>query len=141
MANSTTFKFLEIPPIAHENKYSGNFSYFVMKLYIVLYSLESPHRGDSNECTQHTMNVQSLCRKSKKKITTFYRYLIPDRPGSIISPGWFGPPMSRTNFHGSKMFEPLRYECWRYPFYLKLYIRKYENYCVDSPYYLKVYFG
>ena len=35
-------------PIAKENKYFWKFSYFVC----CVYSLESPHRGDSNEYTQ-----------------------------------------------------------------------------------------
>ena len=46
----------KILPIAQENKYLGIFSYFIMELYVV-YSLESPHRGDSNEYIQHTIIV------------------------------------------------------------------------------------
>ena len=46
----------EILPIGPENKYLGKCSNFIMKLYVV-YSLESPHRGDSNEYTQHTIIV------------------------------------------------------------------------------------
>ena len=44
-------------PIAQENKYLTIFSCFIMELYVVLYSLESPHRCDSNEYTQHTIIV------------------------------------------------------------------------------------
>ena len=60
MANSNSFLSpYEVLPIAQEseNKYLGKFSYFIVKLYGFVYSLESPHRGDSNEYTQHTIIV------------------------------------------------------------------------------------
>ena len=48
----------EILPIAKENKYFG----ILMEIFLFyhenvccVYSLESPHRGDSNECTQHSI--------------------------------------------------------------------------------------
>ena len=41
-------------PIAQENKLSESFLYYYEIVYYV-YSLESPHRGDSNEYTQHTI--------------------------------------------------------------------------------------
>ena len=44
----------EILLIAQENKYFRKFSYFIMKFVCSVYSLEMPHRGNSNECTQHT---------------------------------------------------------------------------------------
>ena len=32
----------------------------------------------------------------------------------MINPQWFELPMSRTNFHGQKMLEPLRVDCiWK----------------------------
>ena len=34
-----------------------------------MFSLESPHRGDSNEYTQYTMFIQHVI---KKKITLYY---------------------------------------------------------------------
>ena len=52
MANSNSFLSpYEILPIAQENKYSGKFSYFIMKLYVLC------TRGDSNEYIQHTIIV------------------------------------------------------------------------------------
>ena len=44
--SNSFFSPYEILPIAQENKYLGNFSYFIMKLYneCCVYSLESPHR-------------------------------------------------------------------------------------------------
>ena len=45
--------------VAQENKYLGIFFSFLFYHGIVccVYSLESPHRGDSNEYTQHTIIV------------------------------------------------------------------------------------
>ena len=40
-----------------------------------VYSLESPHRGDSNEYTQHTTIIQKKKKKKKKKIPND-RYLL-----------------------------------------------------------------
>ena len=42
--------------MAQENKYLGKFSDFIIKLYVV-YSLELPHWGISNEYTQHKIIV------------------------------------------------------------------------------------
>ena len=52
----TPFCPYEILPIGPENKYLGKCSNFIMKLCCV-YSLELPHRGNSNEYTQHTFIV------------------------------------------------------------------------------------
>ena len=73
MANSNSFlNPYGVLPIAQENKYLGKFSYFIVKVCCV-YSLESPHRGDSNEYTQHTIIVQKIKKKSLN-----YRHLLPD---------------------------------------------------------------
>ena len=57
MANLNSFlRPYEVLPIAQENKYLGKFSYFIIKVCYVV-SLESSHRGDSNEYTQHTIIV------------------------------------------------------------------------------------
>ena len=40
---------------------------------LCVYSLESPHRGDSNEYTQHTIIVLKI-----EKISLNYRYLFPE---------------------------------------------------------------
>ena len=47
------------------------------------------------------LNIQLLCRKSKKKKKSLnYRHLLPD--GTIINPQWLEPHMSRTIFYGPK---------------------------------------
>ena len=47
----------EILPIAQENKYLGKFFLFYREIVCCVYSLESPHRGDFNEYTQHIIIV------------------------------------------------------------------------------------
>ena len=44
----------EILPIVQESRYLGKFYH---KIECCVYSLESPHRGDSNVYTQHTIIV------------------------------------------------------------------------------------
>ena len=46
----------EFLPIAQENKYLRKFSFY-RRIVCCVYSLESPHRGDSNEYTQHAITV------------------------------------------------------------------------------------
>ena len=58
MANSKSFLSpYEILPITQETKYLGKSSYFYHEIVYSVCSLESPHRGDSNEYTQHTFIV------------------------------------------------------------------------------------
>ena len=58
MVNSNSFlSSYKILPIAQENKNLGTFSYFYHEIECCVYSLELPHRGDSNEYTQHTIMV------------------------------------------------------------------------------------
>ena len=55
MANSNSFF-----PTVQENKFKQIFReifLFYREIVFCVYSLESPHRGDSNEYTQHTINV------------------------------------------------------------------------------------
>ena len=59
-----------------------------------VFSLESPHRADSNEYTQHTIFIED------KKISLKCPHLPPD--GAMISPLWLEITMSRKNFHGPK---------------------------------------
>ena len=47
----------KILPIAQENKYLRIFFLFYHGIVCFVYSLESPHRGDSNEYTQHSIIV------------------------------------------------------------------------------------
>ena len=57
MANLNSFlSSYEVLAIAQENKYLLIFLFFHEIVYCV-YSLESPHRGDSNEYIQHTIIV------------------------------------------------------------------------------------
>ena len=56
MTNSNSFLSpYEILPITQENKYLRKFSYFYHEIVCCVYLLESPHRGDPNEYTQHTI--------------------------------------------------------------------------------------
>ena len=52
-----------------KNKYLGIFFLFYDGIVCCVYSLESPHRGDSNEYTQHTIVVYKI-----EKISKNYRY-------------------------------------------------------------------
>ena len=58
MANSNVFfeSLLPILSIAEDTKYLENFSYLIMTVFYV-HSFESPLRSNSNEDTQHTINV------------------------------------------------------------------------------------
>ena len=56
MANSNSFLSpYEVLLIAQENKYLSKFLLFYREIVCCVYLLESPHRGDSNEYTQHTI--------------------------------------------------------------------------------------
>ena len=71
--SNSFFSLYKILPIAQENKYLGIFFLFYYGLVCCVYSLESPHRGDSNEYTQHTIIVLKI-----EKISLNYRYLLPE---------------------------------------------------------------
>ena len=47
-----------------------------------------------------TLNIQLLCRKSRKKIPKLSSFA--SRLGIIINPQWLEPPMSRTIYYGPK---------------------------------------
>ena len=38
--------------------------FFILKMVYCVYSLESPHRGDSNENTQHTLMLNKIKKLS-----------------------------------------------------------------------------
>ena len=61
------------------------FSIFFSMKVCCMFSLESPHRGDSNECTQHT-----IINTKKKIILNFPKYNISAAIG-------FFPRDSRTS--------------------------------------------
>ena len=55
--SNSFFSPYKILPIAQENKYLGIFFLFYHGIVCCMYSLESPHRDNSNEYTQHTIIV------------------------------------------------------------------------------------
>ena len=56
--SNSFFSPYKILPIAQENKYLRIFFFlFYHGIVCCMYSLESPHRGDCNEYTQHTIIV------------------------------------------------------------------------------------
>ena len=58
MANSNLFLSpYEVLPIAKKNQIFRELFLFYRKIVCCVYSLESPHRGDSNEYAQHTIIV------------------------------------------------------------------------------------
>ena len=71
------------------------FFLFYHAIVCCVYSLESPHRGDSNEYTQHTIIVEN--RKDFPKLSLFASWT-----GAMTNPQWLELPMFRTNFHGPK---------------------------------------
>ena len=57
---------------SRKQKKKGKVPFFIMKLYVEC-SLESPHRGDSNENTLYTIIIWKI-----EKIFLYYRHLLPD---------------------------------------------------------------
>ena len=52
-----------------------------------MYSLESPHRGDSNEYTQHTIIVENIEKKSLiyHHLFVCVKVLRPSQPNGVMS--------------------------------------------------------
>ena len=96
MANSNSFLSpYEILLTAEENKYLGKFSHFITILYVVC-----THQNHLIKAIlMSTLNIQLLCRKSKRFPKLF---LFASWPGAMINPQWLELPISRTNFHGPK---------------------------------------
>ena len=69
-----------------------------------MYSLESPHRGDSNEYPQYNIIVKKL-----EKMFQNYRHFA-SLSGVMINLQWLELPISRTNFHGPKDVRALRFD-------------------------------
>ena len=65
-----------------------------------MYLLESPHRGKSNEYTQHTVIVLIEKKKKKKKLSKLSP--LTSWPGTMIYPQWLEQLMPRTRFDGPK---------------------------------------
>ena len=70
-----------------------------------MYSLESPHRGDSNEYTQHALYFMEA-GKDIPKVSPF-----TSRSVVMINPQWLELPMSRTNFYGPKDVRVTEVDC------------------------------
>ena len=105
MANSNLFLSLyEILLIAEENKYL-EFFFFYYEIVCCVYSLESPHWGDSNEYTQHTIIVWKSAN-----ISLNYRYLLPYLAPWLTLIGSNYPYLKQTSMV-PEMFEPLRFDC------------------------------
>ena len=88
-----------------------DFFLFYHGIVCCMYSLESPHRGDSNEYTQHTIIVYKI-----EKISLNYRYLLPELVPWLTVSGSNYPCLERISMV-PKMFEPLRFDCMYYTIY------------------------
>ena len=93
------------------------FSILYTVIVCCVYSLESPHRGDSNEYTQHTNTVYKI-----EKISLNYRYLLPDLGPCLTLSGSNYPCLERISMV-LKMFEPLMFDCICFLKYLFLHYR------------------
>ena len=90
----------------------NDFSLFNHETVGCVYSLESPHRGDSNEYTIYNHCVEN--RKDFPKLQLFASWI-----GAMINPQWLELPMSRTNLHGPEDVRAIE---------VRLYLRKYPSY-------------
>ena len=70
-----------------------------------VYLLESPHRGDSNEYTQHTSIVQKI-----EKTSPNYHKLLPDQAPWLTLSDFKYLCLEQFSIV-QKMFEPLRFDC------------------------------
>ena len=89
-------------------KKTNTYGFFFLFYHVIVccvYSLELPHRGNSNEYTQHTIIVYKI-----EKISLNYRYLLPELvPWLTLSCSNY-PCLERISMV-PKMFEPLRFDC------------------------------
>ena len=69
-----------------------------------MYSLELPHRGDSNEYTQHTIILLKI-----ENISINYRHLLPDLVPWLNLIGSNYPSLEQISMV-LKMFEPLKFD-------------------------------
>ena len=72
-ANSFSFESLHNSSASSRKQIFREIFLFYHGIVCCVYSLESPHRGDSNEYTQHTIIVNEI-----KKNPLNYRFLLPD---------------------------------------------------------------
>ena len=104
--SNSFFSPYKILPLAQVNKYLlKDFFLFYHGIVCWVYSLESPHRGDSNEYTQHTIIVYKI-----EKISLNYRYLLLELVPCLTLSDSNYPCLERISMV-PKMFEPLRFDC------------------------------
>ena len=96
MANSNIFKSLRNSSTSSRKQIFREIFLFYHEIVCCVYSLELPHRGNSNEYTQHTIIVKEI-KKKIPKLSLFASW-----PGTMINPQWLELPMSRTIFYGPK---------------------------------------
>ena len=82
-----------------------DFFLFYHGIVCCVYTLESPHRGDSNEYTQHTIIVLKI-----EIISLNYRYLLPNLVPWLTLSGSNYPCLERISMV-PKTFEPFRFDC------------------------------
>ena len=95
MANSNSFLSpYEILPIAQKKKQIfKDFFLFYREIVCCVYSLESPHRGDSNEYTQHTRDVRN------ELLISIWRLQISSKPKSThFMPSKYSPWLEMQSF-------------------------------------------
>ena len=103
--SNSFFSPYKILPIAQENKYLGILFLIYHGIVCWMYSLELPHRGNSNEYTQHTIIVLKI-----KNISLNYRYLFPELVPWLTLSGSNYPYLEWISMV-PKMFKPLRVDC------------------------------
>ena len=79
---------------------------FYYKILCCVYSLESPHRGDSNEYTQHTIILLKI-----ENISKSYRHLLPDLAPWLNLIGSNYPSLEQISMV-PQTFEPLKFDCY-----------------------------
>ena len=78
---------------------------FYYEIVCCVYSLESSHRGDSNEYTQHTIILLKI-----ENTSINYRHLLPDLAPWLNLIGSNYPSLEQISMV-PKMFEPLKFDC------------------------------
>ena len=78
---------------------------FYYEIVFFVYSLESPHRGDSNKYMQHTIILLKI-----ENISINYRHLHPYLAPWLNLSGSNCPSLEQISMV-QKMFEPLKFDC------------------------------
>ena len=78
---------------------------FYYEIICCVYALESPHRGNSNEYTQHTIILLKL-----ENISNSYRHLLPDLASLLNLNGSNYASLKKISMVPN-LFEPLKFDC------------------------------